>query len=84
MVGDTHLVDTLISSGICVKKIFCPEHGFRGTADAGEIIVSSTDKKTGLPVISLYGKNKKPRPNLLGTGQEGHQDDASNIDPKPI
>lgn len=60
LVGNTHLVDTLLSSGICVKKIFCPEHGFRGTADAGEIIVSSTDKKSGLSVISLYGKNKKP------------------------
>jgi uncharacterized protein YbbC (DUF1343 family) len=60
MVGSTNLVDTLMHSGICVKKIFCPEHGFRGIADAGEVINSSTDKVTGLPVISLYGKNKKP------------------------
>jgi uncharacterized protein YbbC (DUF1343 family) len=62
LVGKIHIVDTLISSKICVKKIFCPEHGFRGTADAGEIIKTSKDAKTGLPVISLYGKNKKPFP----------------------
>lgn len=60
-----HLVDTLISSGISIKKIFCPEHGFRGTSDAGEKINSTTDKKTGLPIISLYGKNKKPLPDQL-------------------
>ena len=60
LVGNTHLVDTLIVSGICVKKIFCPEHGFRGTADAGKAIQTSKDTKTGLPIISLYGKNKKP------------------------
>ncbi|MBI5542131.1 MAG: DUF1343 domain-containing protein [Bacteroidia bacterium] len=65
LVEKTHLVDSLISAGILVKKIFCPEHGFRGTADAGEIVSSTTDKKTGLPIISLYGKNKKPSPEQL-------------------
>ncbi|MEM8891453.1 MAG: exo-beta-N-acetylmuramidase NamZ domain-containing protein, partial [Bacteroidota bacterium] len=56
----THLVDSLISKGIKVEKVFAPEHGFRGTADAGEAVESGKDAKTGLPIISLYGKNKKP------------------------
>ncbi|MBL0355757.1 MAG: DUF1343 domain-containing protein [Chitinophagaceae bacterium] len=60
MVKNTHLVDTLIKSGINVIKIFGPEHGFRGTADAGEHVENGLDKKTGLPVISLYGDHKKP------------------------
>jgi uncharacterized protein YbbC (DUF1343 family) len=60
MVGRTHLVDTLISSGIKVVKIFGPEHGFRGDADAGEHVGNIRDKKTGLPIISLYGDHKKP------------------------
>lgn len=55
-----HLVDTLLSSGINVVKIFSPEHGFRGTADEGAAIASSIDEKTGIPIVSLYGKNKKP------------------------
>ena len=59
-VGKTHLVDTLVSLGIDVKMIFAPEHGFRGLEDAGGTIKNSVDTKTGLPVISLYGKNKKP------------------------
>ena len=59
MVNNTHLVDTLLSSGINVVKIFGPEHGFRGDADAGEHVSDAKDKKTGLPVISLYGKHKK-------------------------
>ena len=58
----THLVDTLLSLDISVKKVFAPEHGFRGMADAGEHIKSGIDKKTGLPTISLYGDNKKPKP----------------------
>lgn len=58
--GFTHLVDTLISKKIIIKIVFSPEHGFRGKADAGEHVVSGKDKKTGLPLISLYGKNKKP------------------------
>lgn len=56
----THLVDSLISRGIKVEKVFAPEHGFRGTADAGEAVASGKDKQTGLSIISLYGKNKKP------------------------
>ena len=55
-----HLVDWLISENIEVQKIFAPEHGFRGTADAGQQIKNGADIKTGLPIISLYGKNKKP------------------------
>ncbi|MDR1739491.1 MAG: DUF1343 domain-containing protein [Bacteroidales bacterium] len=61
----THLVDTLLSLQIQVKKIFSPEHGFRGNAEAGATINNSTDSKTGLPVISLYGKNKKPTQEML-------------------
>jgi uncharacterized protein YbbC (DUF1343 family) len=60
IVGNTHLVDTLLACGANVTKIFCPEHGFRGTAAAGAHVDNSTDPKTGLPIISLYGKNKKP------------------------
>ena len=56
----THLVDTLLSRDIGVVRVFAPEHGFRGTADAGEIVKDGMDMKTGLPIISLYGKNKKP------------------------
>lgn len=62
MVKNTHLVDTLISSGIKVVKIFGPEHGFRGDADAGEHVNDAKDKKTSIPVISLYGNHKKPTP----------------------
>lgn len=57
---NTHLIDTLKSIGIDIKAIFVPEHGLRGKADAGENINSSIDKKTNIPIISLYGKNKKP------------------------
>ena len=60
LVGTTHLVDTLLAKGIHVTKIFCPEHGFRGTAAAGAKVDNSTDPATGLPIISLYGNNKKP------------------------
>lgn len=60
MVGNTHLVDTLLSLKIDVIKVFAPEHGFRGMADAGQKVQTSIDEKTGLPIISLYGKNKKP------------------------
>jgi uncharacterized protein YbbC (DUF1343 family) len=59
-IGDTHLVDTLQKLGITITKIFAPEHGFRGTADAGEKIKTYTDKKTGITVISLYGAKLKP------------------------
>lgn len=60
VVGTTSLLDTLIKSGVHVVKIFVPEHGFRGTADAGAHIKNDVDVTTGLPVISLYGNNKKP------------------------
>lgn len=60
VVGNTHLVDTLLKSGVNVVKIFGPEHGFRGDADAGEHVGNVIDKKTGIPVISLYGDHKKP------------------------
>ncbi|MDA9057059.1 DUF1343 domain-containing protein [Flavobacteriaceae bacterium] len=58
--GYTHLVDSLLSLNIAVKKVFAPEHGFRGTADAGETIKNGVDVSTGIPIVSLYGKNKKP------------------------
>ena len=60
MVKNTHLVDTLVKKGINVVKIFGPEHGFRGTADAGEEVGNTVDKKTGIKIISLYGDHKKP------------------------
>lgn len=60
MVGQTHLVDTLLSMDCTIKKIFAPEHGFRGKADAGEKLKDGVDGKTGIPIVSLYGKNKKP------------------------
>ena len=60
MVGNTHLVDTLIKSAVNIVKIFGPEHGFRGVADAGEKVNDGKDKATGLPIISLYGDHKKP------------------------
>ena len=56
----THVVDSLLSLNIKIKKVFAPEHGFRGKADAGEIIKDGFDAKTGLQIVSLYGKNKKP------------------------
>ena len=55
-IGETHLVDTLLNRGIKIQKIFAPEHGFRGKADAGEVVKDGMDVKTGLPIISLYGK----------------------------
>lgn len=60
MVGNTHLVDTLRKLGVNIKVIFGPEHGFRGTADAGEKVGNYTDERTGIPVISLYGTKRKP------------------------
>lgn len=65
VIGSSHLVDLLLSQGIEVKKVFSPEHGFRGTASAGEYVQSSKDKKTGLPIVSLYGTNKKPKPEQI-------------------
>ncbi len=65
MIGDTHLVDFLLQKKINIKKIFAPEHGFRGQADAGEKIEDNVDAKTGIQVASLYGKNKKPTSSIL-------------------
>ncbi len=69
MVGNTHLVDTLQKLNINIVKIFGPEHGFRGIADAGEHVENGIDKQSKLPVISLYGNHKKPT-----------ADDVKNID----
>jgi len=60
LVNGKHLLDTLSQLGINVKRVFCPEHGFRGTGSAGEKIADDVDSKTGIPVKSLYGNNKKP------------------------
>lgn len=61
----THLVDFLVKNNVKIKTIFAPEHGFRGTADAGEHVKNGTDTKTGIPIVSLYGDNKKPKPDQL-------------------
>ena len=61
----TNLVDFLIKKNIKIKTIFAPEHGFRGDADAGEHVKNGKDLKTGIPIISLYGDNKKPKPEQL-------------------
>jgi len=60
MIGQTHLVDSLISSGINVVRVFTPEHGFRGQAEAGEHVGNNLDEKTGVPLVSLYGDHRKP------------------------
>tara|TARA_B110000503_G_C7152437_1_gene415804 strand:+ start:953 stop:2212 length:1260 start_codon:yes stop_codon:yes gene_type:complete len=65
MIGKKHLVDSLLNLGVNVVKVFSPEHGFRGTADAGEKVSNEIDAKTGLSIISLYGDNKKPSPEQL-------------------
>lgn len=65
LVNKTHLADTLLKRKVNLVKIFVPEHGFRGTADAGEEIKDGMDSKTGLPLISLYGANKKATPQQL-------------------
>lgn len=62
MVGNVHLLDTLLVLKVAVEKIYAPEHGFRGTADAGEKIKDGIDTKTGKKVVSLYGSNRKPKP----------------------
>jgi uncharacterized protein YbbC (DUF1343 family) len=61
----TPLVDSLLSLHVNITSVFSPEHGFRGNADAGEIVKDGKDIKTGLPIISLYGKNRKPTPEQL-------------------
>ncbi len=61
LIGSTHLVDSLLKLDVNLRKVFCPEHGFRGNADAGELVKNYKDSKTQLPVISLYGNSKKPQ-----------------------
>jgi uncharacterized protein YbbC (DUF1343 family) len=63
--SSTHLIDSLLSLNIEIIKVFTPEHGFRGNADAGEKVADDIDLKTGLPLISLYGQHKKPDPSQL-------------------
>lgn len=65
MKDKTHVVDYLVKNGIKIKTIFAPEHGFRGDADAGEKVKNGVDVKTGIPIISLYGANKKPKPEQM-------------------
>ena len=65
LIKNTHLVDTLLTKNIDIVKIFCPEHGFRGIADAGKKIDDNTDPKTNIPIISLYGSHRKPTTNDL-------------------
>ena len=60
MIGKSHLLDSLLKLKINVVKIFAPEHGFRGDADAGEELKNDVDEKTNLPIVSLYGNHKKP------------------------
>lgn len=67
LVGDVHLVDTLLSLGVDVRLVFAPEHGFRGDADAGEHVATYTDRKTGVKVISIYGSNKVPKVSDVGS-----------------
>lgn len=59
-VGTSHLVDTLHASGICISRIFAPEHGFRGDAPDGAYLKDAMDQRTGAPIISLYGKKRRP------------------------
>ena len=63
VIGRTHLVDSLMSmgNGMVIRRVFCPEHGFRGEAEAGHLIENDRDPSTGLPMVSLYGQNRKPR-----------------------
>ncbi|TVQ14873.1 MAG: DUF1343 domain-containing protein [Bacteroidetes bacterium] len=65
LIGDVHLADSLLSAGFNLEKVFSPEHGFRGHAAAGEHVQSGIDTQTGLPVISLYGANRRPSPGDL-------------------
>jgi uncharacterized protein YbbC (DUF1343 family) len=69
VIEGVHLIDTLLASGVAVKKVFAPEHGFRGDFPDGDEIKDSRDARTGLPIKSLYGNNKKPT-----------KDDLKNID----
>lgn len=60
IVGEKYLIDFLLEKEVIISKVFSPEHGFRGTAGAGEKVQSNIDSKTGIQIVSLYGKHKKP------------------------
>ena len=64
-VGEKHLVDILLEKNIALQKVFTPEHGFRGNSGAGEVVANTTDTVTGLPLVSLYGKTRKPTREML-------------------
>ncbi|KAA9357219.1 exo-beta-N-acetylmuramidase NamZ family protein [Larkinella humicola] len=65
VIGKTHLVDSLLAKGVTIKTIFAPEHGFRGQATDGEHVANGRDPRSGVPIISLYGANRKPTPAQL-------------------
>ncbi len=65
LVGSVNLLDTLLKAGVNVVKVFTPEHGFRGEAEAGAKVNNSIDSATNLPIVSLYGDNKKPKAEQL-------------------
>lgn len=67
VVNEQHLVDVLLAKGVNIKAVFAPEHGFRGNLDAGQTFKNATDSKTQLPIISIYGKYKKPTPEVLAS-----------------
>ena len=60
-IGNIHLVDSLLNAGFHIVKVFAPEHGFRGQAEAGAHIKNDCDTQTGIEIVSLYGSNKKPK-----------------------
>ncbi|NME68959.1 exo-beta-N-acetylmuramidase NamZ family protein [Flammeovirga aprica] len=64
-IGDVHLVDSLVALGVDIQMIFAPEHGFRGKEDAGAHVDDAIDPSTGIKIYSIYGKNKRPSPELL-------------------
>lgn len=64
-IGKTHLVDSLYNLGVNITKVMAPEHGFRGEAPDGEKIDDSRDSRTGIPIVSIYGRTKKPSPEML-------------------
>src|ERR1700743_113388 len=68
LVNGSNVVDTLVKRGVQITKIFSPEHGFRGDADAGATVGNQVDAKTGIPIVSLYGSKTKPTADDLGGG----------------
>ena len=64
-IENVHLIDSLLALKIDLVRVFAPEHGFRGLADNGEKVADQIDLQTGIPIISLYGKNRKPQPEML-------------------